>query len=256
MARVAVVTGGTRGIGFGIARALGREGYALAVCGRRTYEEVKQALRSLLDLGCDVHYCQSDVGRTEDRARLVESVRERFGRLDILVNNAGVAPLERRDILEATEESFDHVLGVNLKGPYFLTQAVAAWMIAQKRDDAAWNGCVVNVSSVSATMLSLNRGEYCVAKAGLAMASALWAARLAEFDIPVYEVRPGIVSTDMTSGAKEKYDRLIGEGLVPQRRWGEPEDVGKAVAMLVRGELGFSTGQVVMVDGGLSLQRL
>ncbi len=197
-----------------------------------------------------------DVGDRSQRDRLVDAVRDHFGRLHVLVNNAGVAPAERRDLLEATEESFERVLGVNLRGPYFLTQAAARWMIEQKRHDRAFAGCIVNVGSISATVASTNRGEYCVAKAGLAMATSLWAARLGEFDIPVYEVRPGVIRTDMTAGVSRKYDRLIAGGLLVQSRWGEPDDVGRAVAMLARGDLPYSTGQVIVVDGGMGVQRL
>ncbi|MBD3244273.1 MAG: SDR family oxidoreductase, partial [Chitinivibrionales bacterium] len=166
------------------------------------------------------------------------------------------APRERRDLLEATEESFDHVLGVNLRGPYFLTQAAARWMLEQSEAGGDYRGCIITVSSVSATMASVNRGEYCVAKAGLAMAVKLWAVRLAPHGIPVYEIRPGIIETDMTAGVKGQYDERIAGGLVPQLRWGAPADVGRAAAALVRGDLAFSTGQVVMVDGGLALSRL
>jgi NAD(P)-dependent dehydrogenase (short-subunit alcohol dehydrogenase family) len=158
--------------------------------------------------------------------------------------------------LQATEESFEHVLRTNLQGPYFLTQAAARWMVDQKQADAAFRGCVINVSSVSATMASINRGEYCISKAGVAMATQLWAARLGEFGIPVYEVRPGIVKTDMTAGVEAKYDKLIAQGLLVEPRWGLPEDVGRACAMLARGDLAYSTGQVVMVDGGMTVSRL
>jgi NAD(P)-dependent dehydrogenase (short-subunit alcohol dehydrogenase family) len=183
-------------------------------------------------------------------------VRTRFGRLHLLVNNAGVAPAERRDVLEATEESFERVMRVNLQGPYFLPQAIARWMIDQRVADPSWRGAVVNVSSVSAVSASVNRGEYCISKAGLSMATALWAARLGEWEIPVYEVRPGIVETGMTAGVKEKYDRLIAGGLLIQPRWGTADDVGRAVAMLARGDLAYSTGQVIDVDGGLAIRRL
>ncbi|HOC18631.1 MAG TPA: 3-ketoacyl-ACP reductase [Vicinamibacterales bacterium] len=254
--RVALVTGGTRGIGLGIARRLAQEGFDLAVCGLRAAELVKQPVAALRALGADVLYVACDVGEREQRERLFSGIRERFGRLHVVVNNAGVAPAERRDILDATEESFERVLAVNLRGPYFLTQAAARWMIEQKRHDRAFAGCIVNVSSVSATFASTNRGEYCVAKAGLAMATTLWAARLGEFDIPVYEVRPGVIRTDMTAGVTAKYDRLIANGLLVQPRWGEPDDVGRAVAMLARGDLAYSTGQVIAVDGGMGVQRL
>jgi NAD(P)-dependent dehydrogenase (short-subunit alcohol dehydrogenase family) len=172
------------------------------------------------------------------------------------VNNAGVAPRERLDLLEATEESFERLLRVNLQGPYFLTQALARFMLEQRRADPAWTGCIVNVTSMSAVVASTNRGEYCVSKAGLAMASRLFAVRLAAEGIPVYEVRPGIIRTDMTAAVAEKYDRLIGEGLIPQGRWGLPEDVGRVVAALARGDAPYSTGSVVAVDGGLTLPRL
>jgi 3-oxoacyl-[acyl-carrier protein] reductase len=254
--RVALVTGGARGIGLAIADHLARDGFDLAVCGTRGAEAAADALRSLRAHGGEVLYAACDVADRAARADLLEAVRKRFGRLHVLVNNAGVAPLQRRDLLEATEESFERVVRVNLQGPYFLTQAVARWLIEQRRADRAFRGCIVNISSVSARAASVQRGEYCVSKAGLSMATQLWAARLGEWDIPVYEVRPGIVHTDMTAPAKAKYDRLIAEGLLVQSRWGEPEDVGRAVSMLARGELPYSTGQVLMVDGGLSLPRL
>lgn len=254
--RVALVTGGTRGIGLGIARALAADGFDLAVCGLRAAGEVEPVLAGLRAPGVEVAYARADVGERSERERLVAEVRERFLRLHVLVNNAGVAPAERSDVLEATEESFERLLRVNLRGPYFLTQAVARWMIDQKRVDAGWAGAIVNVTSVSATVASTSRGEYCVSKAGLAMASQLWAARLAGEGIPVYEVRPGIIRTDMTAGVVEKYDRLIAAGLVPQGRWGTPEDVGRVVASLARGDAPYSTGAVVVVDGGLTIPRL
>jgi 3-oxoacyl-[acyl-carrier protein] reductase len=254
--RVALVTGGARGIGLGVARALAREKFDLAICGVRDSSAVAPALDELRQLGAEVVYVQADVSETVARGKLMEAIREKFGRLHLLVNNAGVAPKVRADILEATEESFEWVLKVNLQGPYFLTQQCAQWMIEQKKAAPDWRGCIVNISSVSATVASVNRGEYCISKAGVAMATQLWAARLAEFDIPVYEIRPGLIRTDMTAGVQAKYDQLIAGGLLPQSRWGEPEDVGKAAAMLARGDLGYSTGQVVMVDGGLTLQRL
>ena len=256
MKRVALVTGGTRGIGFGVAQALARDGFNLAVCGVRHESAAADALAALRQLGAEVLYCQCDVVDRDARARMMAAVQRRFGGLHVLVNNAGVAPKERRDILEATEASFEHVLRTNLQGPYFLTQEVAKWMGEQKKADANFAGCIVNVSSISATVASVNRGEYCISKAGVAMATQLWAARLGEFAIPVYEVRPGIIKTDMTVGVQEKYDKLLSEGLAIQRRWGTPEDVGKAIAALASGALPYSTGQVIMVDGGLTVQRL
>jgi NAD(P)-dependent dehydrogenase (short-subunit alcohol dehydrogenase family) len=254
--RVALVTGGTRGIGLGIARCLAEEGFDLVLCGLREEPRVAPALEELRKKGAEALYVLADVGEKPDRERLITAVRERFGRLHVLVNNAGVAPAVRADLLEAGEESFDRLLRINLRGPYFLTQAVARWMIDQKRSQPGFSGCIVNVTSMSATVASTNRGEYCMSKAGLAMATRLWAVRLAEFDIPVYEVRPGIIRTDMTAAVADRYDRLIGEGLVPQARWGEPEDVGRVVAMLARGELTYSTGAVLVVDGGLTIPRL
>jgi 3-oxoacyl-[acyl-carrier protein] reductase len=253
--RVALVTGGTRGIGLGIAKALAADGFELALCGVREAGAVSPLLEELGALGT-ARYFRADVGEGSDRARLVAEVKAAFGRLHVLVNNAGVAPRERVDLLDAGEESFERLMRVNLQGPYFLTQGVARWMLEQGRADAGWSGCVVNVTSVSATVASTNRGEYCVSKAGLAMASQLWAVRLAEHGVPVYEVRPGIIRTDMTRGAEEKYDRLIGEGLVPQGRWGTPEDVGRVVSALARGDAPYSTGAVIVVDGGLTLSRL
>lgn len=255
MNRVALVTGGTRGIGLAIAKSLAREGYDLALCGTREEGAVRETLAGLRSLAAEVLYFQSDISEPCARKALMLGLRETAGRLDLLVNNAGVAPKQRKDMLEGTEESFEWVLRVNLQGPYFLTQAVANWMIEQKGTEARFNGCIINVTSVSATVASTNRGEYCISKAGLAMASSLWAVRLAEFGIPVYEVRPGVIATDMTAGVREKYDRLIAGGLLLQPRWGLPEDVGKAVAMLARGDVPYSTGQVIMVDGGLTVLR-
>jgi len=253
--RVALVTGGTRGIGLGVSRALAAEGFDLALCGRREEGQVGGVLEELRAKGGDVRYFRADVASREDRERLVAGLRAAFDRLHLLVNNAGVAPAERADLLEAGEESFDRLVAVNLKGPYFLTQAVARWMTEQRQKPGD-QGAIVFVTSVSAEAASPNRGEYCVSKAGLAMTARLFAVRLAGEGIPVYEVRPGIVRTDMTSGVADKYDKLIGEGLLPQGRWGEPEDVGRVVAALARGDAAYSTGAVIPVDGGFSIPRL
>jgi NAD(P)-dependent dehydrogenase (short-subunit alcohol dehydrogenase family) len=252
--RVAAVTGGGRGIGLGISLALAKEGFALALCGRKEEAEVESL--SALRAEADVLYVRADVSEPGDREAFLAAIRERFGRLDVLVNNAGIAPRVRADILEAGEESFDEIIRVNLKGPYFLSQKAANWMIAQRRDDPARMQAIINITSISATVASVNRGDYCLAKAALGMSNQLWAARLAEFGIPVYEVRPGVIKTDMTAGVAAKYDALIAAGLIPQNRWGLPEDVGKAVAMLARGDLPYSTGQVILVDGGMTLARL
>jgi 3-oxoacyl-[acyl-carrier protein] reductase len=254
--RVALVTGGCRGIGLGCATALAREGWDLAVCGTRPEEAAQEALASLRSAGVEVRYLQDDIGNDDAAGRLVDGVQAAFGRIDLLVNNAGVAPRERADILVASRESFDRLIRTNLRGPYFLTQAVARWMIERRKEDASAGGCIVFITSVSATVASVNRGDYCISKAGLSMASLLWASRLAEESIPVYEVRPGIIRTDMTAGVRAKYDALFAQGAALQRRWGTPEDVGRAVAMLARGDLPYSTGHVVLVDGGLTVQRM
>jgi 3-oxoacyl-[acyl-carrier protein] reductase len=254
--RVALVTGGTRGIGLGCAKALARDGWNLVVCGVRAEDEVRLPLRELATSGREVMYVQADIAMDDAADRLLSAIRTKFDRLDLLVNNAGVAPSERRDITEATRESFDRLIRTNLRGPYFLTQAVARWMVEEKKSDPDAPCCVIFITSISATVASINRGEYCISKAGLSMASRLWATRLAPDGIPVYEVRPGVVKSDMTAGVAAKYDALIAQGLTLQKRWGYPEDVGKAVAMLARGELPYSTGQVIMVDGGMSVERL
>jgi NAD(P)-dependent dehydrogenase (short-subunit alcohol dehydrogenase family) len=254
--KVALVTGGSRGIGLGVATALAASGFGVAINGRREAGEVAGVVGDLIGFGVDAMYCQADVADLDDHMRMLAQIRERFGRLDVLVNNAGVAPDVRADILDATPESFDRLIRINLRGPYFLTQAAARWMVEQRKADPGFRGCVVNVSSVSATVASVNRGDYCISKAGVAMATQLWAARLAEFGIDAYEVRPGVIATDMTAGVTAKYDKLISEGLTVEKRWGRPEDVGKAVAMLARGDLPYSTGQVLNVDGGMTLQRL
>lgn len=256
MRDVALITGGLRGIGLGISESMAREGYDLALCGRRKGSLVQKAIDHLTSLGATVHYEVADVADPDARKRLVDAVRERFGRLNVLVNNAGVAPAERKDILEATEESYDRVMNINLKGPYFLTQAVARWMIEQRLQSVSYRASIINITSVSSTLASPNRGEYCISKAGLSMATQLWAVRMAEFHIPVYEIRPGVTRSDMTEAVKEKYDTLIGQGLTLQPRWGEPVDTGKAVVVLARGDLAYSTGQVLMVDGGMTVGRL
>ena len=254
--KIAFITGGTRGIGFGIATELAKSGFDIAVNGVRTEEEVQEAIQQLKNLGAKVIYCRGDVSSPAARKEMLDKINDSYGKLHVLVNNAGIAPKERKDILEATEESFVHVVTTNLQGPYFLTQAVANWMIEQKKNDEAFEGCIVNISSISATAASINRGEYCISKAGISMATQLFALRLGEFDIPVYEVRPGIVKTDMTAAVVAKYDKLLAEGLTLQKRWGEAMDVGKAVAALALRYFPYSTGQVIMVDGGFNVERL
>jgi 3-oxoacyl-[acyl-carrier protein] reductase len=254
--KVALVTGGSRGIGLGIAMALAEAGFTLAICGRRSQEEAQPALDAIRALSDRSIYVRADIADGSDRADLLLTIEEQFGRLDVLVNNAGIAPRVRADILEAREESFDELIATNLKGPYFLTQAAAAWMIRQRASDAARARAIVNISSISATVASVNRGDYCISKAGIAMATRLWAVRLAEYGIGVYEVRPGIIESDMTAGVRTKYDALIEGGLLLEKRWGTPQDVGRAVRMLATGELSYATGAVLVVDGGLTLERL
>lgn len=255
--KTALITGGSRGIGFGIASCLGKEGWDLVINGMRAEEDVQQALEELRSHGVEITYARGDIGSVEGREAILGIARQAAGpSLNLLVNNAGVAPKERLDLLEMTRESYDYVMETNLRGPMFLTQAVAGDMVAARKADPSFEAAIVSVSSISATVASVNRGEYCIAKAGLSMVTQLFAARLGEFGIPVYEVRPGVIRTDMTAGVTEKYDKLIAAGLCVQPRWGTPDDVGRAVAALARGDLPYSTGQVIMVDGGLTLPRL
>ena len=256
MKPTALITGGSRGIGLGIATELAKAGFDLAINGVRAESSVTTVLEGLKSFGGRVIYVQGDVSLKNDRERMINAVLSYFGKLNILINNAGIAPRERMDILEATEESYDYVLNINLKGPYFLTQMAANQMIAMKKNDDSQFCCIVNVSSVSASVVSTNRGEYCISKAGIAMATKLWAARLGEYDIPVYEIQPGVIRTDMTAGVQEKYDNLFKQGLAVQQRWGTPEDVGKVAASMCLGNMPYSTGQVVMVDGGMTIPRL
>jgi NAD(P)-dependent dehydrogenase (short-subunit alcohol dehydrogenase family) len=255
--KVALVTGASRGIGLGIATALAQSGFDLAIDDVHEPAVVAGALAALQSAGGKTMYVRADVSDPAARAAMLQKIEQSFGRLDVLVNNAGVAPRVRADLLDATEESFDRLISINLKGPYFLTQAVARWMIRQREQGGpGWRGCIINISSCSATVASINRGDYCISKAGIAMASQLWATRLAEFGVDVYEIRPGIIASDMTAGVKEKYDRLIAEGLTIEKRWGTPQDVGRAAAMLARGELPYATGQVINIDGGMTIARL
>jgi NAD(P)-dependent dehydrogenase (short-subunit alcohol dehydrogenase family) len=257
MNKIALVTGGSRGIGFGIAEKLAAEKWDLVINGVRPIEAVAEPLAALRRFGVRVGYAQGDVGTAAGQAKLLAAAREfAGGPLNLLVNNAGVAPKQRLDLLETTEESYDYVVNTNLRGVFFLTQAVAREMVAAKQADPSFAAAIITITSISATVVSVNRGEYCIAKAGLSMLSQLFSARLGSVGIPVYEVRPGVIKTDMTAGVTAKYDKLIGEGLCVQPRWGAPEDVGRAVAALARGDLPYSTGQVIMVDGGMTIPRL
>lgn len=256
---VSLVTGAGRGIGRGIALELARLGHAVVINYAGNMDAAGECLQLVREEGGDGITVRADVSSTEDRERLVDETLAAYGRIDLLVNNAGVAPSVRDDLLEAGEESFDRLININLKGPYFLTQRVARLMIEQVRgSDVNTFGLprIVTISSISAYTASVNRGDYCVAKAGLAMMTKLYAARLAEFGINVYEIRPGVIATDMTAGVKEKYDKLISQGAWPIRRWGEPSDIGRAVASIARGDLPYSTGEVINVDGGFHLRTL
>lgn len=241
---VAIVTGASRGIGRGIAEELSRTHSVVA-----TYRGRRDAAESL-KAGTGAEIFQCDVSSKQARNDLIEFTRERFGRLDLLVNNAGMAPRERRDILEATEDSFDELIGTNLKGPHFLTQQAARWMEAQG------SGRIVFVTSISSYTASINRGEYCISKAGLSMSVALYAARLAAAGIKVFEIRPGVIRTDMISAVEQVYEEKIAGGLLPQRRMGEPSDIARAVRAIADGLLDYSTGQVINVDGGFHLRTL
>ncbi|HJQ23085.1 MAG TPA: 3-ketoacyl-ACP reductase [Blastocatellia bacterium] len=251
---LALITGASRGIGRGIAIALAGCGYDIAGVSR-TFDplEVKQRVEQA---GARFLSVQGDVAKLEDHERIVNAVTDHFGRIDLLVNNAGVAPEQRLDVLETTPASFDRVLAINLRGPFFLTQRVAAQMIAQVQAAPDARPKIVFITSVSAYISSPSRAEYCLSKSALSMTAAIFADRLAEYGINVYEVRPGIIKTDMTAPVESKYDRLIEEGLIPQRRWGLPEDVGRAVAALVTGGFDYSTGTVIEVSGGMNLRRL
>ncbi len=265
MNAVALITGASRGIGRGIALELAKLGCDLVINCARNVSAAQQTAAECLSLAKGAgksirsEVCQADIARAEDRRKLIDFTRSEFGRLDLLVNNAGVAPDVRADILEASEESFDRLININVKGPYFLTQLAAKWMIQLRKagvPSTLLSPAIVTVSSNSAYTASTNRGDYCIAKAALSMLTPLYASRLAEYGINVYEIRPGIIATDMTGPVKDKYDKLIIDGLTPIRRWGTPGDVGKAIAAIASGSLPFSTGEVINVDGGFHLRRL
>lgn len=257
MTKNVLITGGARGIGLGIAKELAKMGCNLVLNGVRPQEQVEEVLKELSRSGTEVMYCRGDISSATDRDRIIERTLEKFGRLHVLVNNAGIAPKERKDLLETTEESYNNVMDINLKGAFFLTQKVARHMIENKTSDSETETCsIINISSISATVASINRGEYCISKAGVGMMTKLFAARLGEHHIPVYEVRPGIIETDMTLPVLEKYQKLVKGGLNIQPRLGKVEDVGKVVSALVEGNFAYSSGQVIMVDGGLTVPRL
>lgn len=257
----AFVTGASRGIGRGIAIELARHGYDIVGAATGADPKIREkGLYEVADrveeLGCDFLPVTGDIANREDHARWVDEALEAFGSIDVLVNNAGVAPLERLDILDTTEESFDRLVGINLRGPFFFTQDVAVQMIEQVEDGSDFTPCIVFITSISSDTASPNRAEYCISKAGLSMAAQNFAVRLAEYGINVYDLRPGIIASDMTTAVKAKYDKLIAEGLLLQERWGTPDDVGRAVAALAEGYFPYSTGSVIEIGGGFSVKRL
>jgi NAD(P)-dependent dehydrogenase (short-subunit alcohol dehydrogenase family) len=254
--KVAVVTGASRGIGHSIALQLAKEGYVIATIGNSLEEDIKENLKEIKAICGDVIYMKGSIGASADRKNFIDMIMNSFGRIDLLVNNAGVAPKVRMDILETTEESMDYVLDINLKGTFFLTQTVANIMITLQEKIEDYTPKIINISSVSAYASSVQRGEYCISKAGISMVTSLFADRLSEYNINVYEIRPGVIMTDMTSVVKEKYDALIENGLTPIKRWGYPEDIANAVSVLCSNKLNFSTGEVLNVDGGFHLRRL
>ncbi len=258
MKKTAIVTGSSRGIGYAIAKQLGLDGYNIVMVATGSKEKNQGAIDELKKLGIDCAYVQANIGNHADRIKIVDESIKAFGKIDILVNNAGVAPKVRADLLEMSEESFDRVIGINTKGTMFLTQLVAKKMIEQAKDNltSGINGIIVNVSSCSAVVSSISRGEYCISKAGVSMLTTLYADRLAGEGILVHEVRPGVIATDMTSTVTEKYDKLIEDGVFPISRWGRPEDVANAVSALCTDKFQYTTGNYIDIDGGFHIIRL
>ncbi|HPS53817.1 MAG TPA: 3-ketoacyl-ACP reductase [Phycisphaerae bacterium] len=254
--KVAVVTGSGRGIGMAIAVQLAGQGYDIVVADVCSPEDAAEAIAEIQKAGSKGFFCKCDISDSRSRQELRDFTREKFGCCNLLVNNAGVAPITRMDILETTQESVERLLRINLEGTFFMSQLFANWMIEQKNAKPDGEFRIVNISSMSAYTSSTSRGEYCISKAGISMVTKLFADRLAEFGIGVFEIRPGIIETKMTSGVKEKYDKLIAEGITPIKRWGKPQDIAKAIGAIAAGNLDFSTGQVINVDGGFHLRRL
>ena len=256
MNRVALITGGSRGIGFGIAKKLAQEGINLAINGVREELDAASNLAELRTFGVRVEYLQGNIGTTEGRNDIVQSMQEKFGKVDILVNNAGVAPKVRSDVFEISEEDYDYVVDINQKGTFFLTQAIAKWMAEAKQANPERLFTIITVTSVSAVMASIHRASYCMSKAAASIMSTVMAIKMAEFDIPVYEIRPGVIETDMIEAVRESYHKAVKSGFTLEQRMGMPEDIGKVAAALVRGDLPYSTGQIISVDGGMTVQRM
>ena len=255
MKKTAIVTGGSRGIGLGIVRQLAKDGYSIVILDVNSPEQYKESLDQLTAEGVDYLYIKGSITEKADREHCIEETIKNYGSIDVLVNNAGVATRVRADLLDMSEESFDRLISINTKGTMFMSQAVARQMIKQQYKDGR-KGIIVNISSMSAEVSSISRGEYCVSKAGISMLTLLYADRLASEGIFVYEVRPGIIATDMTAGVKEKYDALFEQGICPIKRWGLPEDIANAVSVFCSGKLLYTTGQYIDVDGGFHIKRL
>ncbi len=256
MNKIALITGSRRGIGLAAAKALAREGYHVIVSAASSAADSIEAMKYFSESALSAEYIKCDISLAADRERIFDYIKEKYGRLDLLVNNAGVAPAERLDILETTEESFSRLMNINLKGTFFMSQAAAKLMLECKKNLAEYSPRIINISSISAYTSSVNRGEYCISKAGISMTTALFADRLAGEGIPVFEVRPGIIETDMTAAVHEKYEELIINGLTPIKRFGKPEDVADCILALSGGLLDFATGQVINADGGFHIRRL
>lgn len=255
MKKTAIVTGGNRGIGFGIAKQLGLDGYNIAIMSIGERKKYENNFKELESLNIDYMYYQGSITSKEDREGFLKAVLEKYKEVDVLVNNAGVAPKIRQDLLTMTEESFDYVVGTNLRGTMFMTQIVANQMLTQPVKGRR-RGVIVNISSSSVTVSSTNRGEYCMSKAGLAMMTTLYADRLAAEDIQVYEIRPGVIDTDMTKVVHQKYSDLIEQGAFPIARWGTPEDIAGAVSAFCTDKFIYSTGNYIDLDGGFHIKKL
>ncbi|MFT4734870.1 MAG: 3-oxoacyl-[acyl-carrier protein] reductase [Algoriphagus sp.] len=254
--KVALITGGSRGIGLGIARALAEKGYAIAINGVRDENGLIEVIEELKSHGQDVIYCQGDISKSKDRARIISKTLSHYGQLNVLINNAGVAPKVRKDMLEITETDFDYMMEINQKGTFFVSQLAARELIRQKEANPEFDACIVNITSISARTASTNRVEYCMSKASLSIMSTSFAVKMSEYAIPVYEIQPGIIATDMTAVVNEKYTKMAQDGFVLEKRMGTPEDIGKTVATIVTGQLPYMTGQMFAADGGMGIWKL
>ncbi len=256
MNKIALITGGTRGIGLGIAKKLAKEGYDLALNGVRPEADVEKVMDELRAENVKVMYAQGNLASAKDRSAILDQVYSRFGQINVLVNNAGVAPRTRCEIFEVSEDDYDHLMDINQKGTFFLTQAVAKKMAEAKTEQEDLTFSIVTISSVSAVLASTTRTAYCMSKSAVSMMSKVLSIKMAEFGIPVYEIRPGVIETDMIEKVRESYHKGVKNGMTLEPRMGQPEDIGKVVAALVRGDLPYSTGQIISVDGGMTIERM